>query len=374
MSSQGMQKKQKVFVGVSGGVDSSVALALLQKEGYDVTGVFLKVWSPDFLPCEWRDERRSAMRVCATLGVPFLTLDCEKEYKEMVVDYMLSEYKVGRTPNPDVFCNKYVKFGVFLKKALEMGADFVATGHYAKVDTNIRMNADNTNVYEWVLKEAEDTDKDQSYFLSQLGQHELSHVLFPIGHLKKSNVRKLARSFNLPTAEKKDSQGLCFIGKVDMKEFLKHYITVKPGDVLNQNGEKIGVHEGSELYTIGERHGFTITAKTDHDTPLFVVSKDVTQNTITVTPRATLGEKVSVMSDMGEVTLRDIHWTSGKEVDLNKTYGVRFRYRQEKVESQIIKKDVGYVIRPSKPQDDVANGQTAVIYDGDVCVGAGIVK
>jgi len=141
--------------------------------------------------------------------------------------------------------------------------------------------------------------------------------------------------------------------------------------VLNQNGEKIGVHEGSELYTIGERHGFTITAKTDHDTPLFVVSKDVTQNTITVTPRATLGEAVS---SQGEVKLEKVHWTLGKEVDLNKTYGVRFRYRQEKVESQIIKKDAGYVIQPSKPQDDVANGQTAVIYDGDVCVGAGIVK
>ena len=212
MTGQGAQKKEKVFVGVSGGVDSSVALALLQKAGYDVTGVFLKVWSPDFLPCEWRDERRSAMRVCATLGVPFLTLDCEKEYKEMVVDYMLSEYKAGRTPNPDVFCNKYVKFGVFLKKALEAGVTHVATGHYAQVEKRVNY---------FLLKEAVDTDKDQSYFLSQLGQHELSHALFPIGHLKKSEVRTLAREFNLPTAEKKDSQGICFVGKVDMEEFLK---------------------------------------------------------------------------------------------------------------------------------------------------------
>lgn len=364
MGGQGVQKKQKVFVGVSGGVDSSVALALLQKEGYDVTGVFLKVWSPDFLPCEWRDERRSAMRVCATLGVPFLTLDCEKEYKEMVVDYMLSEYKAGRTPNPDVFCNKYVKFGVFLKKALEMGARAVATGHYAQIDTN---------GYEWMLKEAEDKEKDQSYFLSQLGQYELSHALFPIGHLKKSDVRKLARSFNLPTAEKKDSQGLCFIGKVDMKEFLKHYITVKPGDVLNEKKEKIGVHEGSELYTIGERHGFTITTKTDHDAPLFVVSKNVAQNTITVAPRGTLGEKVSPTSEVGEVKLEEMHWIAGSQADLRETYGIRFRYRQEKVESQIIKKDTEYIIRPRKPQDDVASGQTAVVYDGDICVGAGVV-
>ena len=368
-----MEKKTKVFVGVSGGVDSSVALALLQKDGYDVTGVFLKVWSPDFLPCDWRDERRSAMRVCATLGVPFLTLDCEKEYKEMVVDYMLSEYKAGRTPNPDVFCNKYVKFGVFLKKALELGADFVATGHYAQINTNIRMNADNTNGYEWVLKEAEDRDKDQSYFLSQLGQHELSHALFPIGHLKKSEVRKLAQEFGLPTAEKKDSQGLCFIGKVDMKEFLKHYIETKPGNVLDLEGNAVGTHEGAELYTIGERHGFVVTKKSNNDAPLFVISKDITENTITVAPRTVLGEKVSPKSDIGEIKVSDMHWISGKEEDLNKTYGVRFRYRQEKVESKIIKKGDEYVLKPVRNQDDIASGQTAVIYDEDVCVGAGIV-
>jgi tRNA-specific 2-thiouridylase len=370
MKGQGPQNKQKVFVGVSGGVDSSVALALLQKAGYDVTGVFLKVWSPDFLPCEWRDERRSAMRVCATLGVPFLTLDCEKEYKEMVVDYMLSEYKAGRTPNPDVFCNKYVKFGVFLKKALEMGADFVATGHYTQISGGVSSGAHEVTPREICLLEALDKDKDQSYFLSQLGQHELSHALFPIGHLKKSDVRKLAHDFNLPTAEKKDSQGLCFIGKVDMKEFLKHYIEVKPGDVLNQDGEKIGTHEGSELYTIGERHGFTIIEKTDSDVPLFVISKDVTQNTITVAPRVALGER---LSSSVEVRLEKIHWTSGKEVDLNKTYGVRFRYRQKKVESKIIKKDAGYSVQPNTIQDDIASGQTAVIYDGYICVGAGIV-
>lgn len=364
MKGQVSQSKTKVFVGVSGGVDSSVALALLQKDGYDVTGVFLKVWAPDFLPCEWRDERRSAMRVCATLGVPFLTLDCEKEYKELVVDYMLSEYKAGCTPNPDVFCNKYVKFGVFLKKALSLGADLLATGHYAQVEKREE---------NYVLKEAVDADKDQSYFLSQLGQHELSHALFPIGHLKKSEVRKIAAELNLPTAEKKDSQGLCFIGKVDMKEFLKHYIETKRGDVLNTAGRKIGLHEGSELYTIGERKGFTITEKTDHDAPLFVVSKNVEQNTITVAPRLTLGEKVSPKSNIGEIGLSGMHWTAGKEVDLGKTYGVRFRYRQEKVESTIIKKGEEYTIQPSKIQDDIAGGQIAVVYDGDVCVGAGIV-
>lgn len=372
-----MNGKKKVFVGVSGGVDSSVVLALLKQDGYDVTGVFLKVWAPDFLPCEWRDERRSAMRVCATLDVPFLTLDCEKEYKELVVDYMLSEYKAGRTPNPDVFCNKYVKFGVFLKKALSLGVDYVATGHYAKVKSKIKnqngkLGMQNSN-YIYELLEAEDGDKDQSYFLSQLGQYELSHALFPIGHLKKSEVRKLASDFGLPTAEKKDSQGLCFIGKVDMKEFLKHYIETRRGDVLNTEGSKIGIHEGSELYTIGERHGFTITEKTDHDAPLFVISKDVNQNTITVAPRATLGEKLSPKSDMGEIQLSNMHWISGGEADLNKNYGVRFRYRQEKVESKIVKKGDGYSIQANKTQDDIAGGQVAVIYDGDICIGAGIV-
>ncbi len=368
-----MQKKTKVFVGVSGGVDSSVALALLQKDGYDVTGVFLKVWSPDFLPCEWRDERRSAMRVCAHLGVPFVTLDCEKEYKDMVVDYMLSEYKAGRTPNPDVFCNKYVKFGVFLKKALELGADYVATGHYAQISEGVSSGSHDVTPREICLLEAEDKDKDQSYFLSQLGQHELSHALFPIGHLKKSDVRKIAAQLNLPTAEKKDSQGLCFIGKVDMKEFLKHYIETKPGNVLDTSANIIGTHDGAELYTIGERHGFTVTEKTDHDVPLFVVSKNVEKNTITVSPRGTLGPEVSPKSNIGEIGLSGMHWTSGEEVDLSKTYGVRFRYRQEKVDSTIIKKGEGYAIQPSRTQDDIASGQIAVIYDGGVCVGAGVV-
>jgi tRNA-specific 2-thiouridylase len=243
---------KKVFVGVSGGVDSSVALALLKNEGYDVTGVFLKVWAPDFLPCDWREERRSAMRVCATLDVPFITLDCEVEYKKEVVDYMIREYSEGRVPNPDVFCNKYVKFGVFLKRALEMGADYVATGHYAQVVKNMD---------KFKLCESTDKEKDQSYFVYTLGQYELSHTLFPIGHMTKPEVRKLAHKFGLPTATKKDSQGLCFIGKIDMKEFLTHYIETKEGDVLNTKGEVIGFHDGAIFLTIGQRHGFTVTKK-----------------------------------------------------------------------------------------------------------------
>jgi len=372
-----MEKRKKVFVGVSGGVDSSVALALLKQQNYDVTGVFLKVWSPDFLPCEWRDERRSAMRVCATLGVPFLTLDCEKEYKEMVVDYMLSEYKAGRTPNPDVFCNKYVKFGVFLKKALEAGATHVATGHYARVEDRsktLEFKTDSTLTSKFELLESIDSDKDQSYFLSQLGQHELSHALFPIGHLQKSEVRILANEFGLPTAEKKDSQGLCFIGKVDMKEFLAHYIDSEPGNVLSESGEVVGTHDGAVFYTIGERHGFTLAEKTTNDTRLFVVSKDIKNNTITVSPKGTLGKKTSPISGIGEIKVSDMHWISGAEADLTQTYGVRFRYRQQKVPAKIEKTESGYVIHPEISQTDIAPGQVAVVYDRNVCVGSGVVK
>lgn len=196
---------KKLFVGMSGGVDSSVSAALLKEAGYHVTGVFLKVWQPDFLPCNWKEERLDAMRVAAVLDIPFVTIDLEKEYKEEVVDYMIAEYRRGRTPNPDVMCNKEIKFGAFLKKALAMGADAVATGHYAQ---NMFNPAAGT-VGLWEMRESADTDKDQTYFLWTLTQERLSKILFPIGHLTKPEVRKLAQKFGLPTAEKKDSQGLC---------------------------------------------------------------------------------------------------------------------------------------------------------------------
>ncbi len=370
MKSQG----KKIFVGVSGGVDSSVALALLKEAGHDVTGVFLKVWSPDWLPCEWRDERRSAMRVCATLGVPFMTLDCEQEYKDTIVDYMLSEYAVGRTPNPDVFCNKHVKFGVFLDKARALGADAVATGHYARI-------------IEGKLMEAVDTEKDQSYFLHQLSGEQLAHALFPIGDLRKSEVRELARKFALPTAEKKDSQGLCFIGKVDMKEFLSHYLgdlpSAQPGDVLDQAGAVIGRHDGALFYTIGERHGFDIFKKSDHDPRMFVVAKNMEKNTVTV------GEVKKVIdngdgeadsnSQSQTFQIRDMHWIGGNEPDLSKEYGIRFRYRQEQQMCRVVKKndaaagENSYEIISPVPQI-VASGQLAVVYDGHMCLGGGVIE
>src|SRR5258706_6959399 len=249
--------KKKVFVGLSGGVDSSVSAALLKEAGYDVTGVFIKVWQPDFFECTSKDDRLDAMRVCAKLGIPFKTLNLEKEYKKEVVDYMISEYKKGNTPNPDVMCNKEVKFGAFLRFAIKMGADYVATGHYARNIFNKK-----TGLYE--LCKSEDSDKDQSYFLWTLGQKELKRTLFPVGGYKKKYVRKLAEKFDLITANKKDSQGLCFVGKIDMKEFLMHFIKEKPGNVADERGNIIGNHNGVFFYTLGERHGFNISKKTNN--------------------------------------------------------------------------------------------------------------
>lgn len=258
--------KKKVFVGVSGGVDSSVTAALLQDQGYDVVGVFIRTWQPDWIECTWLHERRDAMRVCAHLNIPFLELDLEQEYKQGVADYMIAEYRAGRTPNPDVMCNREVKFGGFLQWALKQGADYIATGHYARV-----IHREN----ESVLLQGKDLTKDQSYFLWTLTEEQLRHVLFPIGEFQKTQVRELAKKYHLPTAVKKDSQGICFIGEIDMKEFLKHYIDIHPGDVVNEQGEIIGYHQGALFHTLGERHGFTITKKGTQDAPYYVIAKDI---------------------------------------------------------------------------------------------------
>ena len=229
---------------MSGGVDSSVSAALLLQQGYEVVGVFIKVWQAEFLPCSWREERRDAMRIASMLGIPFLTLDLEKEYKEAVVDYMISEYGAGRVPNPDVMCNKYVKFGAFLDFALAHGADFIATGHYAQIQSSVTSSQSRAK---FKLLKGFDKEKDQSYFLWTLTEKELAHILFPIGHLEKGDVRALAHSFGLLNADKKDSQGLCFMGAVDMPEFLKHYLKTTKGDVYDKDGAVIGTHEGAML-------------------------------------------------------------------------------------------------------------------------------
>ncbi len=356
-------KKQVVFVGLSGGVDSAVSAAILKKQGYEVVGVFIKTWHPDFLECNEEEERRDAMRVAAHLDIPFLTFDLEDVYKKEVADYMIREYKAGRTPNPDVMCNKQVKFGAFLKKALAMGADFVATGHYAKI-SQAKKN--------FLLKKNSDISKDQSYFLWTLKQEQLKHILFPIGHLKKTEVRKLAKKFHLPVAEKKDSQGICFLGMVDLKEFLKHYIKEKKGKVLNEKGEVVGVHNGAVFHTLGERHGFTITSKGPNDSRYYIVAKDIKKNVLTVSKYPLRHSDTSPYS-RGRLGRGIMHtnWISGIPKE-NKEYTTQIRYHGELLKCKIKSAKSKAEIIFDKPIM-VAPGQSVVIYDNDVCLGGGVV-
>ncbi|MES2023655.1 MAG: tRNA 2-thiouridine(34) synthase MnmA [Patescibacteria group bacterium] len=372
------QTKKTVFVGMSGGVDSSVSAALLQKQGYDVVGVFIKTWHPDFLACNEEEERRDAIRVAAHLDIPFLTFDFEDVYKKEVADYMIAEYKMGRTPNPDVMCNKYVKFGAFLNKAISMGADYVATGHYAQ---NLKQSTVSS------LVKGVDSSKDQSYFLWTLKQEQLSKILFPIGHLKKTEVRKLAKQFKLPVAEKKDSQGICFLGMVDLKDFLKHYIKEKKGNVENEKGEVIGWHDGVVFHTLGERHGFTITKKSPDDKPYYVIGKDIKKNILYVSQ----GEKVNnfaafALGGIGQGThdglnyspsrlvLRDINWIKNIPKE-NRNYQAQIRYHGELLPCKINYKisNAGKAEVIFEKQILAASGQSVVVYDKDICLGGGVI-
>lgn len=353
---------KRVFVGMSGGVDSSVSAALLQKAGFDVTGVFIKVWQPDWIECNWKEERLEAMRAAAHLGIEFRTLDLVDEYKKGVIDYMITEYSAGRTPNPDVMCNREVKFGAFAKWARENSADYVATGHYARV-----LQEDN----EFKLLTGVDNNKDQSYFLWTLNQNDLPHVLFPVGHLKKPEVRKLAKKFGLPNAEKKDSQGLCFIGKVDVKEFLKHYIKTEKGNVLNEKGQIIGHHPGALLFTIGERHGFIITDKSPNDSPYFVISKNMKENVIIVSNRQ--GPR-SENTNSKIVHISNVNWTSGVAPSVHSNFQARARYRQPLQDIKLIGTDNdSATIEFKHDQEAITSGQSLVIYDGEECLGGGMI-
>ncbi len=356
--------KKKVFVGMSGGVDSSVSAALLQQQGYEVVGVFIKVWQAEFLPCSWREERRDAMRAAAHLGIPFLTLDLEKEYKEEVVDYMIREYGSGRVPNPDVMCNKHVKFGAFLEFALAHGADFIATGHYARVEAVEGQHK---------LLMGVDKEKDQSYFLWTLTEDELAHTLFPIGHLEKKNVRALAHSFGLLNADKKDSQGLCFMGAVDIPEFLKHYLKTEKGNVCDKDGTPIGTHEGAILYTIGQRHGFSTIKRSANEWPYFVIEKDIEKNTITVSHRDPTTHQADTtplrhldISDLNLISLDDIY---GKDVH------ARIRYRGKLLPISVEQMSA-HEARVSIDASDegIAAGQSIVFYKGEECLGGGVIS
>ena len=364
--------KKTVFVGMSGGVDSSVSAALLKKQGFDVVGVFIKTWHPDFIKCNEEEERRDAMRVATHLNIPFLTFDFEDVYKKEVADYMISEYKAGRTPNPDVMCNKEVKFGAFLKKAISMGADFVATGHYAE---NRKNN----------LVKGKDPAKDQSYFIWTLKQKQLSKILFPVGNLNKTEVRKLAKKFKLPVAEKKDSKGICFLGAVDLKDFLKHYIKEKKGKVVNEKGEEIGFHNGAVFHTLGERHGFTITKKSHNDGAYYVVGKNVKKNILIVSQNKNLkdfGAFALLQKQKGThdatnlsnfyLDLKETNWIN-KIPKENKTYTAQIRYHGEFLNCKMKISGKTKVKISFQKLILVASGQSCVIYDKDICLGGGVI-
>ncbi len=384
-------------------MDSAVSAALLKKAGYQVVGVFMRTWHPDFLECNEEEERRDAMRVAARLGIPFLTFDFEEVYKKEVADYMIREYRAGRTPNPDAMCNKEVKFGAFLKKALALGADFVATGHYARTgaestflnglaEPKAKENRGPEKKYSpRKLLKGIDALKDQSYFLWTLSQNQLSKIIFPVGNLKKTEVRKLAKKFALPVAEKKDSQGICFLGPVDLKEFLAHYIKPKRGKVLNEAGQVIGYHDGVTFHTLGERHGFTITKKTPNDKPYYIVGKDIKKNILTVSQDKNHFSKstnIPLLRNFSArlsqpaqgfykndfyLALKSTNWISSAP-EKGKKYTAQIRYHGEFLpcRADIIKKSKTARLIFDKPVL-VAPGQSVVLYDGNVCLGGGTV-
>lgn len=348
----------KVFVGISGGVDSSVTAAILKEEGFDVVGVFIKIWHPELMGCDWREEMRDAMRVCAHLEIPFQMIDLAEEYKNKVIKYMTDSYQIGLTPNPDVMCNTYVKFGVFYDWAIKNGADYVATGHYAQIKSK-----DNKNF----LGAGIDLEKDQSYFLWNIRKECLDKMILPIGAFKKSEVRKLAEKYNLPTAQKPDSQGLCFIGDVDLKSFLKKHIKSEKGNVLDLNGKIIGTHDGALLYTIGERHGFYVETKNDSQEPLYVLSRNLNENTITVGEKRFLEENT-----VTKVILKNISLLTD---DLPKEFDIVFKYHGKKEKAFVVSQNKDeLILELEKPIIIPASGQSAVLYTEEFCIGGGVIQ
>lgn len=345
--------RQVVYVGMSGGVDSSVTAALLIEQGYEVIGVYMKNWTEDLpgMICPWKEDYQDALKVAVRLGIELKIFDFQKEYKDKVVDYMIDQYKAGRTPNPDIMCNQEVKFKLFLETSLEQGADLIATGHYAQAKNGKLLTAKNT-------------EKDQTYFLYRVTESALQKSLMPIGEFAtKAEVRALAKKFNLPTAEKKDSQGICFVGKVGIREFLSQFVTTKPGPIINQDGQEIGQHDGAIFYTIGQRSGLGVGG----GFPYYVVGKDMDKNEVYVTNQ--IHDKKLWHK---ELSIGDLHWINEPPKE-DKTYQVRTRYRAPlvKVKIKLSGKNATLVL-----EDEVraiTPGQSAVIYDGDIVLGGGIV-
>ncbi len=345
---------QTVFVGLSGGVDSAVSAALLKEAGYTVVGVFIKIWQPEFIECTWESDRLDAMRVAATLGISFKEIDLSAEYQEGVVAEMIDAYQKGETPNPDVACNRKIKFGTFAQWARENGADIIATGHYARTRREFG-NAE--------LLRAKDENKDQSYFLYQLDKNDLLKTIFPVGDLTKTEVRRKARHLGLPVADKHDSQGLCFVGDVSMRDFLKRFITVESGDVLNTKGEVIGRHDGAALYTLGQRHGFTVDGEVSQR-PHYVTSVDTGENRISVSENKIDAASVRICA-------RDLHWV-GKLPTLPVRVHAQTRYRETPVPIRIDRSGAEVVVTFDQPHI-ASPGQSIVFYDGEICLGGAII-
>ncbi len=390
---------KRVVVGLSGGVDSSVVAFLLKEQGYDVIGMFMKNWHDDSVTisdeCPWLDDSNDAMIVAQHLNIPFQAIDLSNEYKERIVDYMFTEYKNGRTPNPDVLCNREIKFDVFLEAALKLGADFVATGHYCRKG---EIEKDGEKIYQ--LLSGKDHNKDQSYFLCQLNQAQLSKALFPIGELLKPEVRAIAKVNELITAEKKDSQGLCFIGKVHLPDFLQQRLEPKKGKVIDipadasvfknglqfsdnlehlaepfdlqpQLGNVIGEHRGAHYYTIGQRKGLQIGGS---DKPLFIIGTDTTTNIIYTGK----GEDHPGLYRRGLfIPNADEHWVRNDlqlKVGQTEKYMARIRYRQPLVCCMLHKTENGLYIIFEQPQKSITPGQFAAWYSGDELIGSGVIS
>lgn len=340
----------RIHVGMSGGVDSSLTAALLKEQGHDVTGVYMKNWTEDLpgMRCPWADDLADAKRVAVQLGIPFKVYDFEKQYKQKVVDYMIAEYQAGRTPNPDIMCNQEVKFKLFLEAALEDGAEMIATGHYARTESGR-------------LLRAADNNKDQTYFLYRVTKEALEKTLFPLGGYTKPEVRKMAEERGLVTAGKRDSQGICFVGSIGIKDFLSQYVTTEPGEIIEKGtGQIVGEHEGAIYYTLGQRHGLNVGG----GLPYYVVGKDMDKNIVYVSTN--LNDETMWRE---KLELNSLHWI-GAAPSVGEALSVRLRHRGELLPA-VYDAD-GLTLR--KPERSVAAGQSAVLYRGDECLGGGFIS
>jgi len=362
------KRKKKVLVGMSGGVDSSVAAALLKEAGscpelgrrVEVVGAHMKCWDEKAQGCNSSDDEAMARRAAAHLGIPLYVFNFVKEYKKRVFDHFLREIKAGRTPNPDTLCNREIKFGLLYDKALKLGFDYVATGHYARlrpVKSGVKGQVSGVS-----LLRGKDKDKDQTYFLYQVPGKRLARVLFPLGDYTKSEVRKLAKKLKLPNAERKDSQGICFVGNVKLNDFLKRYIKPKKGDIVDMNGNVLGGHEGVSFYTIGQRKGIKLSGG-----PYFVVAKDAKKNTVIVSKNEKNLKKKELLAT-------DLHWVTGTAPKLPFEAKAQIRYRQKSFPVTVKKSMVGRVkVVFGKPQKAVTPGQAVVFYKGKEVLGGGVI-